>query len=163
MLNYVWMTLLFLGIITAVSTDLINNGKNKYRNNESLPVKIEFSEPFIKDSVKSYDVKLFVEREKFNSFYGVNIEKDFILPAKLSINPKENKKVFFFKTNEETPEIWKEIASASGKDDDINASITSLSFSSESNASAKLILEDASFLKMKEVTNSAMDYAMTAV
>ncbi|MDO8549799.1 MAG: nucleoside recognition domain-containing protein [Ignavibacteria bacterium] len=163
MLNYVWMTLLFIGIITAVSTDLINKGNNKYRNNEPLPLTIEFPEPFIKDSEKSYDVKFFIDKKHFNSFYNVSIEEDISLSAKLSVNPEENKKVVFFNTNNDSPEIWKEIASASGEEDDITGALTSLAFTSETNASAKLILEDASFLKMKEVTNSAIDYAKTAV
>src|SRR3990172_2873289 len=104
MLNYVWMTLLFVGIITAVSTDLINKGNNKYRNNEPIPVTIEFPEPFVKESAKSYDVKIFVDKKMLSSFYNVNIDKDISLPAKLSVNPKENKKVVFFNTNEKSPE-----------------------------------------------------------
>ncbi len=163
MLNYVWMTLLFIGIITAVSTDLINMGNNKYRNEEPLPITIEFSEPFNKDSEKSYEVKFFVDKEDFNSFYNVKIEKDISLSGKLSVDPQENKKVFFFNIDDKSPEVWREIASISGEDDDITASLASLLFISETNASAKLILEEASFLKMKEVTNSAIDYAQTAV
>ena len=71
MLNYVWMSLLFIGIVTAVSTDLVNKGNNKYRNNEPLPVTVEFSQPLIKDSSKSYDVKILVDKEKFNTFYKI--------------------------------------------------------------------------------------------
>ncbi len=163
MLNYIWMSLLFIGIVTAVSTDLVNKGNNKYRNNEPLPVTVEFSQPLIKDSSKSYDVKILVDKEKFNTFYKSHINNDLSFPAKLTINTKENKSVLFFKTSDDTPKLWKDIASASGEDNDITASLISLSFISENNAASKIILEDASFLKMKEVTNSAIDYAKTAV
>ena len=170
MLNYVWMTLLFLGILTALTTDLVNRGENKYRNNEPLPVRIEFSETFLKDLQKSYDVKIIIDKEDYKSFYKESIEKDISLSAKLSVNPEENlpsgqagKKAVFIKTSDDSPKLWKEIASASGEEDDITAVLTSLTFNTDLNASGKLILEEVSFLKMKEVTNSAIDYAKIAV
>ena len=96
-------------------------------------------------------------------FIKSHINNDLSFPAKLTVNTKENKSVLFFKTSDDTPKLWKDIASASGEDNDITASLISLSFISENNAASKIILEDASFLKMKEVTNSAIDYAKTAV
>ncbi|HEX9739943.1 MAG TPA: nucleoside recognition domain-containing protein [Ignavibacteriaceae bacterium] len=170
MLNYVWMSLLFLGIVTALTTDLINKADNKYRNNEPLPVTIEFlpvgqegSGPFIKESAKTYNVNILVSREIFNSFYKDSIKENILFKAKLSVNPEEDKKVIFFNTDDKSPKIWKEIALVSGKENDITAVLTSLTLTSETSADAKIILEDASFLKLKEVTNSAIDYAMTAV
>jgi spore maturation protein SpmA len=163
MLNYVWMTLIFLGIITAITTDFINQGDNKYRNNEKLHVRIEFSETFIKDKSKSYDIKLLVDKSTFDSFYDDSVKTNITVPAKLSIDPSENKRTIFFRVDNESPGIWREIASASGEEDDITANLTELSFVSENDAEGKLVLEEASFLKLKEITNSAIEYAKIAV
>jgi len=53
MLNYVWMALLFLGIGTAVTTDLINKSDNKYRNNEPLQAEIVLPGDYNKNSVET--------------------------------------------------------------------------------------------------------------
>ena len=65
MLNYVWLALLFLGIGTAVTTDLINQNENKYRNNEPLQVVINFPGPFEKNSAASYQATLEVKTAGF--------------------------------------------------------------------------------------------------
>ncbi len=163
MLNYVWVSLLFLGIIAAVTTDFIEQRNNKYRNGAKLSATIEFSETYNTTQQKTYDVKLSVEKSVFNSFYNDSIKSNIFLPAKLSFNPSENKKVIFFKINDESPKIWNEIASASGNDDDITANLSAFQTTSDSTSSAKLILEEVSFLKMKGITNAVIDYAKTAV
>lgn len=163
MLNYVWMSLLFLGIVTALTTDIVNKADNKYRNNEPLPVSIEFEEPFIKGEKRSYNVKLNIGKDDYKSFYDESAEEDISLAAKLSVNPYEDKKALFINLKDDSPAILKEIGSVSGEDDDITASVITLNFISERGASGEIILEEASFLRLKEVTNSAIDYAMTAV
>jgi spore maturation protein SpmA len=163
MLNYVWMSLLFLGIVTALTTDLVNKADNKYRNNKPVSATIEFSEPYVKGAKNTYDINIIISKEEFNSFYDENIEKDISLPGKLSVNPAEDKKAVFITVKDDSPKILKEIAAASGEDDDITASLTALNFTSETNSDGEIILEETSFLKLKEVTNSAIDYAQIAV
>jgi len=151
-----------LGIAAAVSTDLYNQGENKYKNNEPLPITIEFITPFYPDSVKSYDVNLRVKRNDFNNFYKENVKEDILIPAKISINKKGGKNNFFFKINDSSPKIWKEMGKVSGKEDDLTGKIRIKEIVG-STASAQIIFEDVSFIKIKEVTNSALDYATTAV
>jgi len=157
------VSLLFFGIIAAVTTDFIEQGNNKYRNGAKLSAAIEFSETYNATQQKTYDVNLSVVKSVFNSFYNDSIKSNIFLPAKLSVNPSENKKVIFFKINDDSPKIWKEIASASGNDNDITANLSAFQTTSDSTAATKLILEEVSFTKLKEVTNSAIEYAKTAV
>ena len=56
-----------------------------------------------------------------------------------------------------------EIAGISGKDDDLTAQISIKGMIDSSNAKAEMILEEVSFLKLKQVTNAALSYAGTAV
>ena len=163
MLNYVWITLLFLGIATALTTDIIDRNNNKYRNNESLPVTISFPYTFDSTIKKSYDANLLISKEDFNSFYDEDISADLSFPAKVSVNPDDKKISLFFKTNKESPKIFREIASMSGEEDDLSGKISGISQISGKEVKAGITLEEVLFLKMKKITNSAIDYAKISV
>ena len=163
MLNYVWITLLFLGIATGLTTDIIDRNNNKYRNNESLPVTISFPYTFDSTIKKSYDANLLISKEDFNSFYDEDISADLSFPAKVSVNPDDKKISLFFKTNKESPKIFREIASMSGEEDDLSGKISGISQISGKEVKAGITLEEVLFLKMKKITNSAIDYAKISV
>ena len=163
MLNYVWLGLLLLGIGVALTTDIIDKTENKYRNGEELAVEIIFQ-----DSVKSladqkYDVKLKVKKNSFNSFYNLNESKDIEQSATLTIDSKKNKNLLYFKVDKNTPAFWKEMAKITGKKDDLTGSVLLKNKIDAKTFQAEIILEDIAFAKMKEVTNSALDYAGIAV
>ena len=163
MLNYVWITLLFLGIATGLTTDIIDRNNNKYRNNESLPVTISFPYTFDSTIKKSYDANLLISKKNFNFFYDEDISADLSFPAKVSVNPDDKKISLFFKTNKESPKIFREIASMSGEEDDLSGKISGISQISGKEAKAGITLEEVLFLKMKKITNSAIDYAKISV
>ncbi len=162
MLNYVWITLLFLGIVTGLTTDIIDSSNNKFRNNESLPVTISFSQSFDPAIKKSYDVNLLISKKDFNTFYDENISSDLTIPARISVIPDDKKAGIFFKTNKRSPKIFQEMAS-SGEEDNLSGKIISLSQISDKEAKAKMTFEKVSFLKMKNITNTAIDYAKLSV
>jgi spore maturation protein SpmA len=163
MLNYIWLALLVLGIGAAVSTDISNQTNNKFRNGESLPVKVQFSEPYQKNKEKSFDVNLIVSAKDFNDFYNGKVEKDFTFPAKISASKLENNKNIFFKVDKSSPAIWQEMAGVSGNKDDLTGTIEIGDFINDSTALSRITLEKTSFVKLKDVTNSALDNASTAV
>ena len=163
MLNYVWLALLFLGIGAALSTDIINQSSNKYRNNQILPAEIVFSTPFDADKDTTYDVQLNISAKNYNAFYKENIPEDISLPARVTINNQEQKKVFYIKFSGTIPGTWKEMAEGTGKEDDLSGNIVSLKPMSANAAVAGLVFEEISFLGLRKVTNSALDYAGIAV
>ena len=163
MLNYVWLALLFLGIGAALSTDFIDQGQNKFRNNEPLPVIIEFSSAYQKNQGKSYEAKLNVKESDYNKFYNENYNADISLPAKVTISPNAEKNSIYFKVSKSEPKTWQEIATASGDKDDITGRVKIDSLINPTTAAAHIVLEDVSFLKLKDVTGAALDYAGTAV
>lgn len=163
MLNYVWLTLLVLGIGVALTTDIIEKSENKYKNNEKLAAEI-----ILEDSSKSvYDGKvpvlLKIEKEKFNSFYSEKNQTDIEQKALLTISRDKNSGVLFFVVDENSPEFWKKMAKISGKEDDLTGNIYIQNKLSSAKYEAQITLENISFAKMKDVTNSALDYAGTAV
>jgi len=163
MLNYVWLGLLILGIGTALTTDILEQTDNKYRNGDPLPIEIIFDDSTSIQTEGAYSAKLKVKSNDFNEFYGVFQNNDVIQEGKISVNKSKNTIAVFFNVNETSPEIWKYMAKISGKDDDLMGSFKLSEMKNSKEISGSLILEDVAFVKMKEVTNSALDYASTAV
>jgi len=163
MLNYVWLGLLILGIGTALTTDVLEQTNNKYRNGDPLPIEIIFDDSTSIQTEGAYSAKLKVKSNDFNEFYGVFQNNDVIQDGKISVNKSKNTIAVFFNVAETSPEIWKYMAKISGKDDDLMGSFKLSEVKNSKEISGSLILEDVAFVKMKEVTNSALDYASTAV
>jgi spore maturation protein SpmA len=163
MLNYVWLALLFLGIGAALSTDIIYQTTNKFRNNEPLPAEIVFDGRFDRSKDSTYDAHIRVKAADFNRFYGENVEEDMYIPAKVTFNNVQEKYTFFLRLPGDAPGIWKEMAQVTGDDDDLSGTINFIAMNSDSSFTANIIMEEAAFLGLKRVTNSALDYAGTAV
>ena len=69
MLNYIWVALIVLGVGTALTTDLINNSSDKYRNDLPFPITISFNDNINELTEGKQDVKVLVSASDFNSFY----------------------------------------------------------------------------------------------
>lgn len=163
MLNYVWLGLIFIGISVAVTLDIVDQSENKYKNGNEISVKISFNQTFDKAVSKSYDVKIISAKEKFNQFYDVKEMNDIIQNAKLNFEPTKTQQFIFMKIDDNAPAIWKEMAKLSGKDDDLSGTIIFNNKIDSLTYSAKLKVEEISFKRMKDVTNSVLSYASTAV
>jgi len=157
MLNYIWLALLFLGIATAVTTDIIDESSNKFRNGESITVNIE-NEANLDKSNEKQNVILQISPKEFNSFYNTNISDTIKQRAQISFNEKKSNYALFITVNKSAPKIWKTMASASGEEDDLTGVLTL-----QTAGTASIVFEDISFLKMREVTNATLSYASTAV
>jgi len=163
MLNYVWLGLLVLGIGTALTTDIFDQSKNKYRNGDPLPVEIWFEDSIAVDQDGSYDGKLIVNADAFNSFYKTSIEENIEVEAKITIDKDDNRITVFFKVDHSSPELWNYMAQISGNDDDLTGLFQLSSRLSSQSFAGTVILEEVAFARMKDVTNAALDYAGTAV
>lgn len=163
MLNYVWLGLLLLGIGVAISTDIRDKSNNKYKNGEELPIEIIFEDSIETLQSKSYSVNILINKNDFKNFYNVDIKKDIHPKANLTIDKTKNKNLLFFVINDSTPELWIEMAAISGKKEDLTGEVKIKEQQNNNSFKASLTLEEISFAKMKEVTNSALDYAGIAV
>lgn len=163
MLNYVWLGLLVLGIGTALTTDIFDQSKNKYMNGEPLPVEIWFEDSGAVDQNGSYDGKLLVNTDAYNNFYKTNVKGNVEVKAKITVDKDEDRIIVFFKVDNSSPELWKYMAKISGKDDDLTGTFSLDKRLNNNSYTGTVILEDIAFAKMKDVTNSALDYAGTAV
>ena len=163
MLNYIWLALLFLGIGAAVTTDIINQNNDKFRNDEPIPVTVVLKSNSKITSASKTKGTLKISKDNFNSFYNDSIKSDLAYPVTLTFSKDKNKPNIYFKVDKSSPEILKEIASASGDKDDITGVVNLNTAIKDSSISGTAIFEEVKFLKLKNVTNSALDYAGIAV
>ncbi len=158
MLNYVWIALIILGIGTALYYDAKDISQDKFRNKDWLEINFYSS---TKGFEKEDQGIIYIQREKFNSFYKTEHDKDIQLPAKLIFTDKDKGRLIIT-INNDAPEIWKTMAKAIGEKNDLIADIVVKDqFESELIAEAKF--EEVSFLKMKGLTNGLLDIVNTAV
>jgi spore maturation protein SpmA len=162
-LNYIWVALILLGVGAALITDIINSSTNRYKNGTPLNITISFNENFdiIQDGNQSAKVQL--TSSAFNSFYNDRINSDLEVDA--IVNVKKDLMVGFvsIKVDDKAPSIWKEMAAASGENDDLTGSIKLNERIAENSFKAEIIFDTASFIKMSAVTNAVLEYAGTAV
>ncbi|MFN3871985.1 MAG: nucleoside recognition domain-containing protein [Ignavibacterium sp.] len=161
MLNYVWLALILLGFTSAVYLDVSDISSNKFRNNDQLDCIVEYSESF--QDKNSFDTKIIISKKSFLEFYRQSVENDLIIPVRLTKTNQKNFYQAFIKVDNSFPDILKEIAAASGKEDDIIGQIKLNSAVDSARYSAKLTLESVSFVFLKKVTNEAIKIAGTAV
>lgn len=152
------MGLLLLGIGAALSTDIFNQTSNKYRNEIPLAAKIISDTPL----TESADAKIKVSLSEFKNHYNVNVDSDVFLPIKIvSVNNYPDYRIII-QLNKAAPEIWNEMAKAFGNQNQLEANVVVHLY--ENNIyQVELLFESVSFVKLKQVTNSAIDYAKTAV
>lgn len=162
MLNYIWFTLLLLGIVTAVTIDLSDTATNKFRNGEPLYVLVRFDNSKI-DSSKSSNARLMISKTVFNDFYKTKFNDDVDQNIKLSYNKEKKNFAAYLEVGENTPVIWKEMAEINGKENDLSGTVILREKLDSVLYTATFYTENVSFKKMKEVTNSAIDYAANAV
>lgn len=162
MLNYIWFSLLLLGIVTAVTIDLSDSATNKYRNGEPLYVLIKFDQSGI-DSVKSSSANLMISKTVFNDFYNTKFNDDVEQNVKLTYNREKKNFAAYFEVGDKSPAMWKEMAKINGKENDLSGKIVLREKLDSVLYTATFYTEGISFIKMKDVTSSAIDYATNAV
>lgn len=162
MLNYVWLALLFLGIVSATYLDISDFTSNKYNNNKPLSAEIYFNSEDVKDSEK-ISALLKISSKNFSGFYKNNLNEQVETAINLSPPDKEGNRQFFIIVSDKSPQIWREIAPLAGKDNDLSGKILLKKQADKNIYSAQLYFEEISFVWLKKVTNDAIKIAQTAV
>ncbi|GMR24860.1 MAG: hypothetical protein BMS9Abin39_0130 [Ignavibacteria bacterium] len=163
MLNYIWLSLIVLGIASGLYIDLSDISSNKYRNNEPFTLTLEFPSPVLKDTNAVYEGVAIVSAADYNSLYGDSLERDFNVPIILTVNETEKKSNIKLKINDSAPVLWKEMAKSSGNEDELLAGINFINADNPYNLNASIIIAPVSFIMMKKVTNESIGIAGVAV
>jgi len=162
MLNYVWLALLALGIGTALVTDISDQSRDKYRNGEKFPVEVILSESLDTSRTKTYDAQFQIDKTDFHRLYSERVDSAIVLPAKVTFNPEKRSASFVLTIPGSAPGVLQKTARAAGDENDVTGTLSFRTFNGTS-LQADVVFESVSFLKLKDITNAALDYAGTAV
>jgi spore maturation protein A len=164
MLNYVWIALIAIGILVAVGTDFHEQGVNKYRNGIEMDAVVKFDQPFLSEQPKPQNGVLVVPSADFNSFYGLTgAPSDSIFqPALVTLSSNKEGSIVL-SISERTPSFWQEMAKSGGTKDKLFGKIKILAPIAENSTKIRLTLNPVTFVRMRSVTQSALEYAERAV
>ncbi len=162
MLNYIWIGLVVIGILTAAGYDTKNEVANTYRN--GVPLETTFQVEHPPTSVRSgSDVTLLIPASAFNTFYGTNdVQQDIHQPATL-FGDSTGFSTITIPVGDASPAIWKEMAKGASAKDHLSGTIQSVRKVDAASGVARFTIEPIRFVKMRAVTQAALDYAATAV
>lgn len=159
MLNYVWISLLLIGIFTAIGRDINDELSNPYRNGIPLSARFESSRQRVSANPSFYG-ELVLSAEAFNQFYAITTASSEIRQPAILTTLTSGKQKLELKITDTTPEYWKAMAKAAGGKEQLEATVHSYDAAA---GALTMTMEKVSFVKIKAVTKAAIDFADTAV
>ena len=163
MLNYVWISLIMIGILVAAGNDVKDEVQNPYRN--GMPMQATFvvhKDPSALRQV--WEGELVISSEAFNGFYGIRTESTEVRQPVVVSTSAAGESSLLMQMKETSPTRWKEMAKSATTKDQLMGLIRSMQFSDDKRSAAiTLALEPIRFTKFKAITQAALEYAATAV
>jgi spore maturation protein A len=144
MLNYVWIGLVIIGVLTAAGNDIYDSATNRYRNGADF--ELQYDTTAGNEAVFS--------RNYIEEFYGIRIKSDDTLKFLASL--KDNS--IQINLDNSAPQIWKTVAKAAGNEKQITAQIVN-----RNGSNLEILLPTTSLVKTKAVLDAVISYSGTAV
>jgi spore maturation protein A len=170
MLNYIWISLIVLGLLVALTSDWHDLSVDKYHNDSELAITFHLIHPFPNQpqpSPQKYSCLITVTPEDYKVAYGITIS-DTIRQMGEFITTKNGESSLRISLDEKSPGLWKELAK-SQKDPEYLIARTSLippnGVPENSKESVAMVRFDPiRFVKLNSVTNDGIvGSAKTAV
>lgn len=163
MLNYIWIGLIVLGILAAVGRDISDEFKNPYRNGVPLDAALEI-EKAPSPLRATWEGSLIITAAAFNAHYGVSAVTERVRqPVSVAVGPA-GETTLSMTIGEGTPAYWKELAKSAVSKERLTATIQSFRLAENRQfAAVRFTLEPIRFVKLRAVTQAALEYAATAV
>jgi spore maturation protein A len=163
MLNYIWISLIAVAIVVAVGNDLKDEIQKTYRND--VPMEASFVVRKAHTGIeRTWDGELALSGEMFSLFYGLDASHQQVRQEATLAIASETAGSLLLPMSDGSPSFWKAMAKYAATKDRLSARVISASFAADgSTAQVKFILEPIKFVKIKAVTQAALDFAETAV
>jgi spore maturation protein A len=164
MLNYIWLSLIVIGILVAVSIDFKDITTDKFRSGKEIQSQLIF-DPAIPqlEKGKNYKCNIMISAVDLKKFYSNNQAKDILQRSELVIS-KVGEATIKITVDDSAPIIWREQAEAQRKEGGVLQGKIRFVIISENVFNATLILDPVKFTKLNSVTNDGIvKYAKTAV
>jgi len=163
MLNYIWISLIAIGILVAAGNDVRDEVRNTYRN--GIPLEATVSIQKSPTSLRqTWEGDLLLSAEAFNSFYGIQtvrgeIHQPVVINLVTTGDPEASLPI-----GSASPDLWKKMANAATIKEKLIGTVRSMTVAADQQtARLQIVIEPIRFMKFKAVTQAALDYASTAV
>ncbi len=152
MLNYVWLGLVIIGVLTAAGNDIYDAATNRYRNGDQFEVQY--------DSTSGNAGTVVYGTRYFDKFYDVNLESfnGSNVPDTMKFSALLNDNTMQIKLSDTTPSLWETIAKTAGDNKQITAKVIK-----RTGTSLFILLPTTSLVKTKAVLDAVISYSSTAV
>lgn len=163
MLNYIWILLIAIGILVAVGNDVRDEAQNTYRN--GIPFEATLVIQKSPTSIRqTWEGDLVIAADAFNSFYGITSAiVEIRQPAVINVSAA-GESPLTLALGLTSPDRWQNMAKAAMNKDKLMGTVRSMTLAGDQQtARVEIVLEPIRFMKIKAVTQAALDYASTAV
>ncbi len=161
MLNYIWMGLIAIGIFVAIGNDVYDETQNSYRNGVPIDAVVVLSGAAANQLTTSGD--LVISAERFSAFYGLQSASPVRQPIIIATSTS-GERVFTLPVGDASPKRWKDMSKGALSKDKLTGKVIAFQTAEDGkSATVRLEFEPIRFVKMKAVTQSALDIASTAV
>jgi spore maturation protein SpmA len=96
-------------------------------------------------------------------YFRDDSNNDFIFASNVTFLKNSCSSTIYFLVDKNAPSIFQKMAKVNGKENDLTGKISINKIIDSHTASASIVFEDISFIKLKDITTSAIDYAGNAV
>lgn len=159
MLNYIWLSLIVIGILAAAGSDIYDEARNTNRNGVPLEAAVEVRKSL--NTIVEGDIV--IPAESFNAFYGTSATT--VVRQPITITTSANgAQTFALPMNDASPKQWKDMAKGAASKDKLSGTVRSFKISEDGkSATVQLEIEPIRYVKMKAITQAAFDIAGVAV
>jgi spore maturation protein A len=163
MLNYIWISLIAIGILVAVGNDVKDEVQNTYRN--GTPLEATFAVQKAPAALReTWEGELVMSAAAFNQFYGVQTTTSEVRQPAVISRTASGELSIVLPIGGSTPDRWKEMAETATSRDRLMGTVQSMQTAADGiSATVRILLEPIRFVKIKAVAQAALDYASTAV
>ncbi len=163
MLNYVWIFLIAIALVVGIGKDINDELRNTYQN--GVPLEVTFLSPQIPSgTAMRWEGQFYLTAKQFNDFYKTTSQIEEVKqPVVISLS-SDGTGSFLFSSTDGTPMRWKEMSKFASAKDKLMGKVEKIEFSEDKSwAKAQIVMEPIRFVKLKAITQAAIDFANTAV
>lgn len=161
MLNYIWAGLIIFALIFALVSDFRDIGRDTYRNEQALPVTIEYPDGYMAGT-RRVPVEIRIDPEEYREFYGVDAAPDSTY-AGYVIRTQRGTQVRF-EGDVSFPAPLSRIREYSASaDEELQGTLQEEQLFADSTiAQTSVLFSAVKFPRLNDITQAAFDFAETA-
>ena len=161
MLNYIWAGLIIFALLFALISDVRDIGADTYRNEQSLPIRLEYTEGY-QPGTRRVPVDIHIDPQQYREFYGVEETPDstysgYVIRTQRGVQLR-------FPGDASFPAPLSRIHEYSASaDEELQGTLGDMRLGADSTlAQTSILFNPVRFPRLDDITEAAFDFAETA-